>query len=118
MSKEIPWVQTYPYLPEPFNYPDDVPGPLPEGISEDELQTLIDAGFEFITHFDGPDPFANPTTLILRQGKKQFMTKLPVVDLKSFADGAIWAEHNEGMRKLLRAALDDMVAFGHDGKSA
>lgn len=120
MSKDIPWVQTYPYLPEGFNTPDEVPGPLPKGISEDQLQTLLDAGATFETSFDGPDPFDFPSTIIVRIGKRQFMAKLPTVSLQAIAssDLTIFVEHEEILRKLLQAVLDDLVAFNHDGKSA
>lgn len=120
MSKDIPWVQTYPYLPEGFNAPDDVPGPLPDGITEAELQTLLDAGATFETSFDGPDPFAFPSTMVIRIGNKVFMTKFQTVTLSDIitSKGEIWNELSEATRKLLRAALDDLVAFSHDGKSA
>lgn len=117
MAKEIPWVQTYPSLN--IDLADPVTGPLPSSITEAELDSLIDAGFEFITYFDTANPFESASTMVLRQGKKQFMTKLRAYSLEDFIKAdEMNAELEKATADLLRAALDDMIAFGHDGKSA
>ncbi len=120
MSKEIPWIQTYPYLPDGYNYPDDVPGPLPTGVSEAELDALLAAGATFETHFDEPNPFTAPTTMKIRIGNKLFMTKMQAFSLEDMYvnPDVMMAEIDKVVGDLLRAALTDLTVFGHDGKSA